>query len=98
MTCRQSCGTLDGILAHQAADEPPCGFCAHAEAVARLAAEGVPERPPDLFAPVTEAQAHANAVLLLAEEEEFERQHGASNVRLSPDELAERRARRAGAA
>jgi hypothetical protein len=82
---RETCGTLRGAKAHQAAREPWCGWCIHAERVVRLAAEAIPERPPSPLPalpapvlragaprPVTAAQAAANAALLAAELAEFE--------------------------
>jgi hypothetical protein len=74
---RPSCGTLAGLLAHQAAGERPCGTCVYEDAVRRFAAEGLPCRPTPVgwLAPVTRAQAAENAALLLAEVEEFDRSH-----------------------
>jgi len=82
---RETCGTLRGALAHQAAGEPWCGWCTHAERLARLAAEAIPGRPPapravprpavavhaDAPAPVTAEEAAANAALLDAETASF---------------------------
>jgi hypothetical protein len=36
---RETCGTVEGWLAHQATSEPPCGFCVRAERVALIEAE-----------------------------------------------------------
>lgn len=74
---RPSCGTLAGLLAHQAAGEKPCGTCAFEDGIRRLAAEGLPSRPTPAgwLPPVTRAQAAANAALLAAEAEEFDRTH-----------------------
>jgi hypothetical protein len=74
---RESCGTPAGLLAHQSAGEKPCGTCALEDAVRRIAAEGVPSRPTAAgwLAPVARAQAAANAAVLLAEVEEFDRSH-----------------------
>jgi hypothetical protein len=70
---RAGCGTLDGALAHAAAGEAQCGWCARAEALARLEAEAVPRRPPDAAGPpggpVSAAQAERNAAALAAEAE-----------------------------
>ena len=46
-TFRETCGTLRGMLAHQAAGEAPCGWCAQAEQVARLTAEALRPTPRD---------------------------------------------------
>lgn len=94
MTYRESCATIRGVLDHQAAGEPLCGFCARAEAVARVIAEGVPERPPALaddVRPVTarEQSAHRN-VLLAALGIADEYPHGSDGLD-DADELARRR-------
>lgn len=61
VTYRESCGTARGAMAHQEAGERLCGWCAEAEALARLRAEAIPSRPPvpgsELLAPVTARQA-----------------------------------------
>jgi len=93
VTYRESCSTVRGVLDHQAAREPLCGFCAHAEAVARISAEAVPERPEavsGVLPPVTERQASVNRNVLLAALDEFE---GFTEG----DELAKRRAARGAA-
>lgn len=75
-TIRETCGTLAGLLAHQAAGESPCGDCAHASHARRVAAEGVPSRPPgSLLAPVTEAEASEHRAVLSAETLAWERGH-----------------------
>lgn len=69
MTYRESCSTIRGVLDHQAAREPLCGFCAHAEAVARVSAESIPERPQavcGVLPPVTGRQASVHRNVLLA--------------------------------
>ena len=90
-TYRDCCGTLRGMIAHQAAGEAPCGWCRQAENTARLAAEGITWRPTpastviphaateDRLEPVTAAQAAVNAAVLAAELETFE-DSGPSNV------------------
>lgn len=93
MTYRESCGSVRGVLDHQAARERLCGFCAQAEAVARAAAEGVPERPPprpDGLAPVTARQQSVHRNVLLAALDGFEGY-------AEGDELARRRAARGAA-
>jgi hypothetical protein len=45
VTYRDTCGTLQGLLAHQGAGEAPCGYCLHGEAAARISAESIPGRP-----------------------------------------------------
>lgn len=74
---RAGCGTLDGALAHVAAGEGQCGWCARAEAMARLEAEGMPRRPPavPVPAPVTAAAAARNAGIARAEALAWERDH-----------------------
>ena len=73
---RESCGTVRGVLEHQAAREWPCGWCVHAEQAVRLSAERmVPMTPPGPFPPVTGLEAAANAFLLDHEVAEFERSH-----------------------
>jgi hypothetical protein len=42
---RDTCGTVRGAIAHQQAGEPQCGFCLHAELVARISAEGLAPPP-----------------------------------------------------
>lgn len=81
-TYRDACGTLRGMIAHQSAGEEACGWCAHAEAAARLSAEAGPSRAlrSGLLEPVSAAQAALNARVLAAEVEEFERGRGAANV------------------
>jgi hypothetical protein len=81
-TYRDVCGTLRGMIAHQSADEDPCGWCAQAETAARLGAEAVTWKPvrPSALEPVSSEQAAVNAAILAAEVEEFERGHGATNV------------------
>lgn len=96
MTYRESCSTIRGVLDHQAAREPLCGFCAHAEAVARLSAEAVPERPPPRFddlRPVPARQQSVNRNILLAALDGFEEDNPhASDDRYAADDLARRRA------
>ena len=79
---RDVCGTLRGMVAHQAAAEEPCGWCAHAETAARLSAESVTWHAPrpDPLKPVSPERAAVNRAVLAAEVEEFERGHGATNV------------------
>ena len=80
-TFREVCGGLRGMLAHQAADEAPCGWCAQAERAAFLAAEASHPMPPDPgFLPVTEEEAAANRAMLLAELQAYGWDHpGASS-------------------
>lgn len=86
---RAGCGTLQGALAHVAAGDPQCGWCARAEAVARLEAEGMPVRPPaastagpvppaEAPRPVTAEQAARNAAIAAAEMTEWEQDHPGS--------------------
>lgn len=82
MTHTEACGTPRGALAHQSAGEPPCGWCAEAEAAARLRAEGTPRRPSPApgtaaahLAPVTAVQAAVNRAVLAREVEAYERDH-----------------------
>ena len=80
---REACGTKDGALAHQRNAEPWCGWCLHAEATARVAAEGVPARPsrppaaPEgpsrAYVDVTAEQARAHRERLVADLEAHER-------------------------
>ena len=81
-TYRDDCGSLRGMIAHQAAGEQPCGWCRQAETAARLAAEAVTWRPDaaGLPGPVTGEQAAANRAALAAEAGESERGHGAADV------------------
>lgn len=74
---RTECGTVRGLIQHQAEREWPCGWCVHAEQVARLMAERVTPSPAQspLLEPLTAAQARANAWLLDHEVAEFEREH-----------------------
>jgi hypothetical protein len=72
---RPQCGTPQGALAHQAAGEPWCGWCRHAERLAALQAEGIPMPPPQArgpLAPVSAVQAAANARLLDTEVAAYE--------------------------
>lgn len=64
-TFREVCGGLRGMLAHQAAGEAPCGWCAQAEQVARLTAESLRPTPRDTWAP----QGAVGALLPAAAEE-----------------------------
>lgn len=68
VTYRESCGTARGAMAHQACGERLCGWCAEAEAMARLRAEAVPGRTSvpgeDLLLPVTARQAAVNRAAL----------------------------------
>jgi hypothetical protein len=72
---RAACGTVRGVLEHQAAREWPCGWCVHAERVARLSAERLASLPEDRLLPVTPEQALANAWLLDRETAAFDREH-----------------------
>lgn len=76
---RPECGTVQGLLAHQHAREYPCGWCVHAESVARLTAEKhapLPMAPSRaLLLPVTGDQAQANLALLERELDAFEKAH-----------------------
>jgi hypothetical protein len=77
-TFREVCGTLRGMLAHQAAGESPCGWCAQAERAARLAAEALqltPPAPVGGFLPVTEEEASVHREVLETEVAAFERDH-----------------------
>lgn len=95
MTYRESCSTIRGVLDHQAAREPLCGFCAREEAIARLAAEAVPERPPAIpgdLRPFTarEQSVHRN---VLATALGIGHEHPpVAAVQDASDELASRRA------
>lgn len=83
-TFREVCGTLRGMLAHQAAGEAPCGWCAQAERAASLAAEAcrpVPPVPVGGFLPVTEEEASVNRAVLEAEVAAFERDHPGAGSR-----------------
>jgi hypothetical protein len=80
---REGCGTVRGLLAHQAAREWPCGWCVHAEQAARLAGERMMPLPAaGPFPPVTVQEAAANAFLLDREVAEFERTHRQAPRRL----------------
>jgi hypothetical protein len=75
---RAECGTPAGIVAHEARGEAPCGFCAHAEQVARLSAEGIPSRlprPQATILPLEPASASEHARLLAREVAAFDRDH-----------------------
>ena len=77
-TFREVCGGLRGMLAHQAAGEDPCGWCLHAEQVARLAAEALRPAPREAvggWLPVTDEEASVHRAVLAAEVEEFEGSH-----------------------
>lgn len=85
-TYRDSCGTLPGLIDHQSAAEKPCGWCAAAEASARLAAEAITWRPAPadaLSEPVGDVQARLNAAVLAIEVEAYERDHRPGSPRLS---------------
>jgi hypothetical protein len=78
---RAECGTLRGVLAHQANGEPWCGWCSYAEQAARIAAERLVPPPPPVAMPaagggrlpwVTAAQAARNAAVLNAEVAAYE--------------------------
>ena len=94
---RETCGTLHGALAHQAAGERMCGWCARAEAVARASAEGIPSRPSPLWPPVTPEQARAHAEILDAEVARYELDNPTGRGIRTADELAERRRKRGAA-
>lgn len=68
VTYRESCGTARGAMAHQHAGERLCGWCAEAEAAARLRAEAYPSRPArpgeEYLAPVTAMQASIHRAAL----------------------------------
>lgn len=75
-TYREICGTARGLRAHQVSGEPPCGTCAHAEAMRLLALEAIPRRPspappnarPPGLPPITTPQeAQINRHVLLEE-------------------------------
>ena len=65
---RPGCGTPQGALAHQRAGERWCGWCAYAERLAAIEAEGlVPlprELPSEPLNPVSPKQAARNWALL----------------------------------
>lgn len=67
-TYRQACGTHLGLIAHNAADEPLCGECAHAELVRRVSVEAWPVvvRHP-ARRPISRRQAEQNLAVLVAE-------------------------------
>jgi hypothetical protein len=84
------------MIAHQAAGERPCGWCAAAETAARLSAEAVTFRPPaGSLEPVSEVQGRVNADLLEREVAAYERDRGAGGR--YHDELARRRRKRGAA-
>lgn len=70
VTYRESCGTPRGAMAHQRGGERLCGWCAAAEAAARLRAEAYPSRPSapgrEHLEPVTAMQASVNRAALVA--------------------------------
>ena len=74
---RDTCGSVRGVLEHQAAREWPCGWCVYAEQVARISAERIAPAPfmSPLDMPVTQAEANANACLLDREVAAFDRDH-----------------------
>lgn len=76
VTYRESCGTARGAMEHQQAGERLCGWCAEAEALARLRAEAFPSPASApgavLLAPVTPKQAKANREALDAALEDVE--------------------------
>lgn len=77
-TFRETCGTLRGMLAHQAAGEAPCGWCAQAERAAALAAEAArpqPAGPSGRFLPVTATEAEEHRRVLEAAVAAHERDH-----------------------
>jgi hypothetical protein len=71
---RDGCGTLRGALAHVAAGEKQCGWCARAEAFAALEAEAMTPAPRAVPGPVTAVEAALNAAVLAAETAAWE--HG----------------------
>lgn len=78
MSYREICGSLKGALAHQAAGEELCGWCAQAERTAFLAAEASrPQLPEPVggFLPVTELEASVHRAVLEAEVKAFEQAH-----------------------
>lgn len=96
---RETCGTLRGALAHQAAREPLCGWCTHAEAIARASAEDIPRRPSAIWPPVAPEDARGHANVLDAEVAQYELDHPTGRGIHTADELAcLRRKRGAGAA
>ena len=94
---RETCGTLRGALAHQAAGEVPCGWCARAEAVARASAEEIPSRPSPAWPPVTPEQARDHAEILDREVARYELDHPTGRGIHTADELAARRKNRGAA-
>lgn len=74
---RETCGSVSGLLAHQAAGEKPCGTCAYADQVRRISAEGIPARPSSPHcAPVTPQDAAQHRADLLAEVVSWDREQG----------------------
>jgi hypothetical protein len=76
---RDTCGSVAGILAHQAAGEPLCGWCSYAEQAHRIAAEGIPARPAAAAAiaarPVSAEDAAMHLAVLQREVIRFDRAH-----------------------
>jgi hypothetical protein len=75
---RPGCGTLQGALAHVAAGEAQCGWCARSEAVARLEAEAMTPAPRAMPGHVTAADAALNATVAAAEMAAWEQDHPSS--------------------
>jgi hypothetical protein len=74
---RENCGSVRGALAHQAAGEWPCGWCVHAEQVARLTAERIAPLPvAEGFVPVGDQEAAVNRAVLEREVAAFNRERG----------------------
>jgi hypothetical protein len=90
---RPTCGTKHGFLEHQAASEWPCGWCIHAERVARLTAERLAPAVSPGYAPVTPDQAAVNARVLDHEVAGFDADHRGEArhrwLRLAPEPLSE---------
>lgn len=83
-THRDICGTAQGLRAHQASGEPPCGTCAYAEAMRLLALEAIPRRPspappnahPPGLPPITPHEAQINRRVLLKESDALDDDEG----------------------
>ncbi len=82
---RDTCGSVPGALAHQAAGESLCGWCSYAEQARRIAAEGIAARlspPPETdVRPVSAADAAMHLAVLRREVTEFDRAHPGWNWR-----------------
>ena len=89
---RVSCGSVAGLLDHQAAGERPCGTCAYADQVRRISAEGIPSRPAPAgwLPPVTREEAAQNAAVLFIEVGSYDTEYRARGTRKRRPLRAER--------